>query len=66
VGAGAIQRRVKHERAPRLLPGGGRTIVIVENAADRENADLAPDTLGGDAAAFLGAHDVEGIASVVI
>jgi hypothetical protein len=32
--------------------------VIVAKAGDREDADLAPDALGGDAAAFLGAHDL--------
>src|SRR5215470_1713642 len=52
------RRRVKHERASRLGAGDGCRIAIGENAGAHENADLAPDALGVDAAAFLGAHDV--------
>jgi hypothetical protein len=31
--------------------------MILEQAGHREGADLAPDSFGGDAAAFLGAGD---------
>jgi len=58
MGDGAIQTAHQTERACRLRAGAGCGIVIVENASHRENADLAPDALGGDAVAFLGAHDV--------
>src|SRR5262249_26362287 len=43
----------KHEGAPLLGAGDLRGSGIVANAGDREDADLAPDALGGDIAAFL-------------
>ena len=57
---GTLLRRVCRNlfERERLHAGDGGRIGIVENAGDGENADLAPDALGGDAAAFLGAHDV--------
>jgi Bacterial protein of unknown function (DUF882) len=51
-------RCAERKHALRVGAGDGCRIVIVEKAGDRENADLAPDALGGDIAAFLGAHDV--------
>jgi hypothetical protein len=56
MGAGAIQTARQTRKSSPVRRGDGFQIVIVENAGDRKNADLASDAVGGDAAAFLGAR----------